>query len=207
MKKLLTAILTFGLILIFAISASATSAFEKVVITASTELYDDPATLNEGGNGQPIQYMEAYGVGYSSLNDMVIFKGIDFGINGANKMFINFSYGNNDDTTTLIEVYVDKAEGTPVASYKIGYTGGWESTFAQEFEAAAVVPGGTHDIYVKFANSKSGSFTYVRFNEAPTPEPVEKSENPETSDLNILYYLLSSISALGLYKTIFKKNK
>jgi hypothetical protein len=199
--------LVFALTLVFAISASAASAFENVVINESTELYDDPETMNLGGNGTTISYMEAYGVGNSSLNDMVIFKGVDFGANGADKMVIFFSYGNNDDTKTKIEVYVDKAEGTPVATYKIGFTGGWESTLAQEFEAPVSISGGTHDIYVKFANEKSGSFTYVRFNEAPAPAPAAETENPETSDFGFVYYVLSSISALGFFSSLNKKNK
>lgn len=42
------------------------------MITADTKLYD------EGGTDNPIAYMEAYGVGYSSKGDQVIFEDIDF---------------------------------------------------------------------------------------------------------------------------------
>ena len=210
MKKLFTAMLAVTIILTMAISASAATAFENVAITATTELFDDPATMDQGGNGTTISYMEAYGVGNSSLNDMVIFRGVDFGANGADKMFINFSYGNNDDTATAIEVYLDKAEGTPIATYAIGFTGGWEITLAQEFEATVAILGGVHDIFVKFASEKSGSFSSVRFNEAPAAAVevvAEENANPETADLSVIFYALSSLSVLGAATTLIKRKK
>ena len=79
MKKIASAILTLALAatLPLGLSAAGESAFENVMITADTKLYD------EGGTDNPIAYMEAYGVGYSSKGDQVIFEDIDFGENGA----------------------------------------------------------------------------------------------------------------------------
>ena len=164
---LLAAILPIG---VFA----AQSAFSNVEITENTKLYDDPDTLNEGGNGNPIQYMEDYGVGYSSLNDQVIFEDLDFGPNGANKMYISFSFGAEDPTT--LAVYIDEKSDTPACTYEIGNTGGWEKTFAEEFAADISVPGGIHTIIVEFTNSMSGSFSYIRFDEAPDVETETEAE-------------------------------
>lgn len=109
-------------------------------------------------------------MGYSSLNDIVYFSDVDFGANGAKQMTIFFSYGNDDESTTTLNVYIDDYKNTPVCSFEIGFTGGWESTFAQEFTADCQIPGGIHTVYVQFTNEKSGSFTYIRFTEA---DPVE----------------------------------
>jgi len=153
-----------------AASAAATTAKDYPVDSAfidqdalDADFWDDPDTLFEGGSGQPIQYVNGYGVGYSSLNDQVIYEKLDFGENGADKMIINFSNGGADDTT--LAVYIDEKSGTPAATYTIPNTGGWEETWAEEFETAIDVPGGRHTVIVEFTNSNSGSFTYIRFHE------------------------------------------
>ena len=145
-------------------AVAARSAFEDIMVTQDQEFYDDPDTLYEGGSGQPIQYVSGYGVGYSSLNDQVIFRDIDFGENGAGKMVIHFSNGGEDNTT--LAVYIDEKSGDPDAVYTIPNTGGWEATFAKDFEMPIDVKGGVHDVIVEFTNSNSGSFTFIRFSNA-----------------------------------------
>ncbi|MCR5263438.1 MAG: carbohydrate-binding protein [Clostridiales bacterium] len=159
--------------------AAGISAFSNIDVTEDVELWDDPETVDLGGSGQPIQYVGGYGVGYSSLNDQVIFRNVDFGANGADKMVINFSFGAEDRDPATLSVYVDQVGGDPVATFTCGFTGGWEETFGQEFESAASVAPGVHDVYVVFTNESSGSFTYIRFNEAP-PIVVETAA-PETA--------------------------
>ncbi len=192
MKKFASAILALALAatLPLGLSAAGESAFENVMITADTKLYD------EGGTDNPIAYMEAYGVGYSSKGDQVIFEDIDFGENGADKMYINFSYGNESNSTNL-EVYIDEVAGEPAAKYNIGYTGGWESTYAEEFETDISVPAGTHDIIVLFTD-ETGSFNYIRFDEAP-PAPVEEApaEAPQTADPLTITAAIAAASAAG----------
>ncbi len=146
-------------------AAAARSAFEKIMVTPDQEFYDDPDTLFEGGSGNPIAYYEGYGVGCSSLNDQVIFRDIDFGEGGADKMLINFSNGGEGDTT--LAIYIDEKAGDPDATYTIPNTGGWEATWAQDFETPINVKGGIHDVIIEFTNSNSGSFTFIRFSEAP----------------------------------------
>ena len=132
------------------------SAFEDVMVTEDQEFYDDPDTLYEGGSGQPIQFVAGYGVGYSSLNDQVIFHDINFGSKGADKMLINFSNGGADDTT--LAIYIDEKAGDPDATFTIPNTGGWEATWAEDFIADINVKPGLHDVIIEFTNSNSGSF-------------------------------------------------
>lgn len=168
MRKLAVLLMITMLICALAINVSAKyDAFAKIEVTPDVTIIDDATTQDQGGSGQPIQYVEGYGVGYSSTNDIVYFENVDFGTDGAKEMTIFFSYGNDDKTTTKINVFIDDYKsGKPVCSYEIGFTGGWESTKAQEFKAPVTISGGTHTVYVQFANEKSGSFTYISFTKA-----------------------------------------
>jgi hypothetical protein len=180
MRKLAILLMITMLVCGLAINVSAKyDAFAKIEVTPDVTIIDDATTQDQGGSGQPIQYVEGYGVGYSSTNDIVYFADVDFGTDGAKEMTIFFSYGNDDASTTKINVFIDDYKsGKPVCSYEIGFTGGWESTKAQEFKAPCTIPGGTHTVYVQFANEKSGSFTYVTFAKA---DAAAVTAAPETA--------------------------
>ncbi|MDD4772816.1 MAG: carbohydrate-binding protein [Eubacteriales bacterium] len=179
MKKSAVLITVAVLLIALAVNVSAKyDAFAKIEVTPEVTLIDDDTTQDEGGSGQPIQYVEGYGVGYSSTNDIVYFEDVDFGADGAKAMTIFFSYGNDDDSKTALDVYIDDYKsGNPVCSYEIGFTGGWESVNAQEFKADCDIPGGVHTVYVQFTNEKSGSFTYISFDKA---DPPAETDAPET---------------------------
>ncbi|MGI6203006.1 MAG: carbohydrate-binding protein [Eubacteriales bacterium] len=219
MKKAAVIILAALIALTTSLAASAKyDAFSKIEVTPDVHLIDDDTTQEQGGSGNPIQYVEGYGVGYSSLNDIVYFPDVDFGENGAKQMTIFFSYGHDDGSATTLDVYIDDYENSePVCSFEIGFTGGWESTFAQEITADCNIPGGVHTVYVQFTNDRSGSFTYITFTEAdpvelPEPETTEDiaEEAPvvaaETFDPVVATAAIAAASA-ALIATLSKKNK
>lgn len=219
MKKAAALILATFLALIIVLSASAKyDAFDKIEVTPDVLLIDDDTTQHQGGSGNPIQYVEGYGVGYSSLNDIVYFPDVDFGPNGAKQMTIFFSYGHNDGSATTLDVFIDDYQnGKPICSYEIGYTGGWEAIYAQEFTADCEVPGGVHTVYVKFTNDRSGSFTYITFTEADpvvVPEPADVVETaevqtvpaPQTLDPVTVAAVIAASSG-ALFITLKKKSK
>lgn len=179
MKKFTVLLMITLLVCALAINVSAKyDAFSKVEVTPEVTLIDDDTTQDKGGSGQPIQFVDGYGVGYSSLNDIVYFEDVDFGTDGAKEMTIFFSYGNDDGSTTTLNVFIDDYKsGKPVCSYEIGFTGGFESAKAQEYKANVAIPGGTHTVYVQFTNEKSGSFTYINFTKA---DPPAETAAPET---------------------------
>ena len=179
MKKSAVLFTVAVLLIAMAVNVSAKfDAFSKIEVTPEVSLIDDDTTQDEGGSGQPIQYVDNYGVGYSSTNDIVYFEDVDFGADGAKAMNIFFSYGNDDDSTTTLDVYIDDYKsGNPVCSYEIGFTGGWESSNAQEIKADCAIPGGNHTVYIQFTNEKSGSFTYISFDKA---DPPAETAAPET---------------------------
>ena len=204
MKKLAVLIMAAMLICGLAFSVSATyDAFAKVEVTPDVTLIDDDTTQDQGGSGQPIQYVDGYGVGYSSTNDIVYFEGVDFGDNGAKAMTIFFSYGNDDDSKTTLNVYIDDYKsGTPVCSYEIGFTGGWESTKAQEFTADCTIPGGVHTVYIQFTNEKSGSFTYISFAKADAPAvtaaPETEAAVPAETDASAVVTTAAQTADFGI---------
>lgn len=192
MKKSLLVLMSLVLMLSLALSVSAKgeNAFENVMITADTKIVDVPGTDN------PIAYMEAYGVGYSAKGDQVWFEDLDFGENGADKITINFSFGANDNSTN-IAFFVDSTDGEPAAKLNIGYTGGWESTYAKEFTTDIEVPAGKHTIIVEFLD-ETGSFNYIRCNEAPAKAaPADDTASASTADPMILTVVLAASSLAG----------
>ncbi len=137
-------------------------------VDSDVKLIDDAAT-NEtgGGSGNPIQFVESSGVGYSSLNDIVYFENVNFGDKGAQAMTIHFSNGNRKGNHTTLSVYLDDYQNTdPICTFDIKYTGGWDIGYAKPFTVDCTVPAGTHTVYIQFTNENSGSFAQVSFTEA-----------------------------------------
>lgn len=136
-------------------------------VDEKAKLIDDPSTNDLGGGGNPIQFVDDNGIGYSSLNDIVYFENVDFGEKGAKEMTIFFSNGNRDGNHSTLSVYIDDYENNePIALFDIKYTGGWDSSYAKEFSVECPVPAGKHTVYIQFTNENSGSFTWISFAEA-----------------------------------------
>ena len=168
MKKLFSILLCALMIASLAIVASGAAdgnGYIKCMIE-DAELIDDDTTQDQGGSGNPIQIVDGYGCGYSSLNDIVAFHDIDFGDFGASSIQILFSYGHDDDSKTTLDIKLDDPDSAAIAKFEIGFTGGWTADQAQWFEAACAIPAGIHSVYIQFTNEKSGSFTQVAFKEA-----------------------------------------
>jgi len=138
-----------------------------VYVDENVKLIDDASTnATGGGSGNPIQFVDGNGVGYSSLNDIVYFENVDFS-KGASAMTISFSNGNRNGTHTTLAVYIDDYQNSePVCTFDIKYTGGWDAGYAKEFTVPCEIPAGTHTVYIQYTNTNSGSFTWASFVEA-----------------------------------------
>lgn len=159
--------------------AEGNGTYLNLKVVKDAEVIDDDSTNDLGGSGNPIQIMDAYGVGYSSLNDMVVFNDVDFGDNGASSAKIHFGYGNSDGSVTTLAFYIDNPDGAPALEAEIGYTGGWDIASSGWVDIDFAVPAGIHTIYVKFTNEKSGSLSEISFYEAaPVAEPETTAEEP-----------------------------
>lgn len=211
MKKILAIFIVFMLL---TVTVSAANPFNKIEVSPDTKLID--YTEDQGNNGQPVQYVEDYGIGYTWINDYAYFDDLDFGINGADKATIGFTYG-NDTPECIIELYLDAPDGTLLGTYTIGNTGGFSSEFIEDFTIDVDIPSGIHTVYVKWTND-TGSLFYIQFNEAPevvveeTPEPAETApespaapEAPQTSDTIVILAIVMIISAAAVFVKLRKK--
>ncbi len=169
MKKTLVAIILIVCMMIAmipAVSAANLDAFDYIELNGSTETYiDDPETNDQGGCGLSIQFVDGYGCGYSSLNDIVAFYNVDFGKTGSKSLSLVFAYGQDKGKTTDLEFYMDAYddEAMKVGEAKIGFTGGWTINDAQELTFPCEVDPGVHDIFIKFTTGNSGSFSKIKF--------------------------------------------
>ena len=165
-------------------------------VFTDAEVIDDDTTQDKGGSGQPIQLMEAYGCGYSSLNDVVAFYDVDFGANGAKGASMRFGYG--AEAATTIAIYVDDMNAAPACELAITSTGGWDIVNSGYVEVPMNVPAGEHDIFIKFTNEMSGSVSELHFIEAdPAPVVEDVAGAPATFDAGVIAAVCAIISAAG----------
>lgn len=136
------------------------------VLDDTTMVVDQINTKGQGGSNNSIAKMEANGVGYSSLDDMIVFPNCDFGKTGAKEFSIDFAYGNDNGTFATLGIFVDTPYGEPIAKLECGFSGGWgldnTKTFSVELDPAKV-GSGSHTIYIRFMTEMSGSFNVCRF--------------------------------------------
>lgn len=181
MKKIIVSIiLTVSLLalLIPAVSAENIDAFSTITLDGQTEKYINADTDTSGGGGNPIAYVEGFGCGYSSIDDIVWFENVDFGNTGAESMNILFSYGKDVGETTDIAVYMDDYtdDAFLCGTLQVGFTGGWTINEAQNFTFPCKIDRGVHNIYIKFTTANSGSFSQLSFTTDKTESMEEQTE-------------------------------
>ena len=192
------------------------SAFVRIGVDANTELID--SAINQGPNAHPIEYVEGFGIGYTFIDDMVVFRDLNFGPNGAEQMTVYFGYQSDDPPSSLLKIYVDDYNLPEVAEIRCTSTGGYDESNQKDFVFNCIVPPGNHTIYVKYAEESSGSLYAITFKEATSSaDPAASSGSssdgsvnsiqsnltnpnivaysPETSD-NTLVYVTCAITSL-----------
>lgn len=213
MKKLMAIAMALLIICTLTVNVlGATDAFKTIVVDKNITYIDDATTQDKGGSGNPIQYVEGYGCGYSSLNDIVVFKDLDFGKNGAKACSMKFGYAGSSETT--LSVFIDDYKGTPAAKLAIKNTGGWDiKSVTKNTDFDIKVPGGVHTIYFQFTNDQSGSISELVFIEGDpvvettTAAPAAtKPAAPQTFDILSVISVAAVTSAASL-AVISKKKK
>ena len=210
MKKFAVALLALVLLctLVAPTFAANKNAFENVVMNDNADEF--AYITNDSGrtrSGKNIQYMEAYGCGYGAEGDMVQFKNIDFGKTGAKEMTLSVSYGG--EGTTTLSAYLDDPKSTPIANFSVTNTGGWDKKAAKEFTSAVSVAGGVHDVYVKFTNDQSGSFSYLRFAEADAPVATTGTTGttaPATADMGVIASIAAIMTSAAGFVALKRKH-
>ena len=168
-------------------------AYLELATFTDAEVIDNADSNSVGGSGNPIQLMEAYGCGYSSKGDQVIFNDVDFGANGAAGAIMHFGYAG--DSVTNLAFYIDGVEALKI---DVGNTGGWDIANSGWVDLPLAVPAGIHTITCEFIGDASGSLSEISFFEAePAPVVEDVAGAPATFDAGVIAAVAAIISAAG----------
>ncbi|WP_225840051.1 glycoside hydrolase family 16 protein [Streptomyces sp. NK08204] len=100
-------------------------------------------------------------VGYIAGGDWALYKGVQFGSTPATQFFARVASGAASGVSGLVEVRLDSRGNTPVGSFAVGNTGGWQSWRTVPANIASVT--GTHDVYLTFTSGQPADFVNVNW--------------------------------------------
>lgn len=110
------------------------------------------ATTDTGG-GQDL--------GYLANGDWALYKGVDFGSAAARQFYARVASGAASGVSGLVEVRLDSRSNSPIGSFAVSSTGGWQSWRTVPANIASVT--GTHDVYLTFTSGQSADFVNVNW--------------------------------------------
>ncbi|MGP2439899.1 glycoside hydrolase family 16 protein [Streptomyces sp. JW3] len=110
-------------------------------------------TTTDSGGGQNI--------GALANGDWAQFKGVNFGSSAATQFNARVASGAATGVSGLVEVRLDSRTATPVGSFAVGGTGGWQSWRTVPANIASVT--GTHDVYLTFTSGQPADFVNVNW--------------------------------------------
>ncbi|MFI1564948.1 glycoside hydrolase family 16 protein [Streptomyces sp. NPDC020490] len=110
-------------------------------------------TTSDTGGGQDI--------GYLANGDWALYKGVNFGSTAATQFFARVASGAASGVSGLVEVRLDSRTSTPVGSFALANTGGWQTWKTVPANISAVT--GTHDVYLTFSSGQPSDFVNVNW--------------------------------------------
>ncbi|MFJ4682217.1 glycoside hydrolase family 16 protein [Streptomyces sp. NPDC088789] len=110
------------------------------------------ATTDTGG-GQNI--------GALANGDWALYRGVDFGSTAARQFVTRVASGAGGGVSGLVEVRLDSRGATPVGSFAVGGTGGWQSWRTVPANISGVT--GRHDVYLTFTSGQPADFVNVNW--------------------------------------------
>ena len=110
-------------------------------------------TTTDSGGGQNI--------GAVGNGDWTRYNGIDFGSTPATQFSARVASGVGGGASGLVQVRLDSPTSTPVGSFALANTGGWQSWRTVPANISAVT--GTHDVYLTFSSGQSADFVNVNW--------------------------------------------
>ncbi|MDN0198518.1 glycoside hydrolase family 16 protein [Streptomyces sp. S.PNR 29] len=110
-------------------------------------------TTSDSGGGRNI--------GSLANGDWALFKGVSFGSTAARQFYGRVASGAASGVSGLVEVRLDSRTSTPVGSFAVGNTGGWQSWRTIPANISPVT--GTHDVYLTFTSGQSQDFVNVNW--------------------------------------------
>ncbi|MFF1518469.1 glycoside hydrolase family 16 protein [Streptomyces sp. NPDC058305] len=93
--------------------------------------------------------------------DYALYKGVNFGSTAARQFYGRVASGAGGSVSGLVEVRLDSRTATPVGSFALGNTGGWQSWRTVPANISSVT--GTHDVYLTFTSGQPADFVNVNW--------------------------------------------
>lgn len=110
-------------------------------------------TTTDTGGGQNI--------GSLANGDWALYKGVNFGSTAATQFYARVASGAGTSVSGLVEVRLDSRTATPIGSFALANTGGWQSWRTVPANISSVT--GTHDVYLTFTSGQSADFVNVNW--------------------------------------------
>jgi beta-glucanase (GH16 family) len=98
-------------------------------------------------------------LGWLANGDWARYSGIDFSSSAAHQFTARVASGAAGGVSGLVEVRLDSPSATPVGSFAVANTGGWESWRNVPANISGVT--GTHDVYLTFTSGQPADFVNV----------------------------------------------
>ncbi|MFE2521571.1 glycoside hydrolase family 16 protein [Streptomyces mirabilis] len=122
------------------------------------ESYDGQAgvgteTTTDTGGGQNI--------GTLANGDYALYKGVDFGTAAGKQFYGRVASGAAGGVSGLVEVRLDSRTSTPIGSFAVANTGGWQTWKTVPANISSVT--GTHDVYLTFTSGQPADFVNVNW--------------------------------------------
>lgn len=119
----------------------------------STQSGTQTESCSDTGGGQD--------VGWISNGDWLGYAGVDFGSTGATQFSARVASGAASSVSGLVEVALDSPTATPIGSFSIANTGGWQTWKTVPATMSKVT--GVHTVYLRFASGQSADFVNVNW--------------------------------------------
>ena len=100
-------------------------------------------------------------VGYIANGDWLGYSGVEFGTGGATQFKARVASGAAAGISGLVQVAIDSPTATPVGSFSIGSTGGWQTWETVPANISTVT--GTHTVYLVFSSGQTADFVNVNW--------------------------------------------
>lgn len=100
-------------------------------------------------------------VGWIANGDWLAYDDVDFGSTGATQFVARVASGAASGISGLVQVALDSPTATPVGSFSIASTGGWQSWETVPANISTVT--GTHTVYLTFSSGQSADFVNVHW--------------------------------------------
>jgi hypothetical protein len=100
-------------------------------------------------------------MGYLANGDWALYKGVNFGSTGATQFNARVASGAPSGVSGLVEVRLDSRTSTPIGSFALANTGGWQSWRTVPANIGKVT--GTHDVYLTFTSGQPADFVNVNW--------------------------------------------